>query len=74
MKQSNKTSNESIDDLARRAKSLCLQGQFGKAAKVISSEGVAPHIAATLKEPKKLHPKEKKPDHQFDQDANTNAF
>ena len=74
MKQSNKTSNESIDALASRAKSLCLQGQFGRAAKVLSSDGVAPDNAAMLNELKKLHPKEKQPDHQFDQDANTNAY
>ena len=40
MKQSNKTSNESIDALASRVKSPCLQGQFGRAAKVLSSDGV----------------------------------
>ena len=50
MKQSNKTSNESIDALASRAKSFCLQGQFGRAAKVLSSDGVAPDNAATLNE------------------------
>ena len=74
MKQSNKTSNESIDALASRAKSLCLSGQFGRATKVLSSDGVALENAATLNELKKLHPKEKQPDHQFDQDANTNAY
>ena len=74
MKQSNKSSNESIDALASRAKSLCLQGQFGRAAKVPSAEGVAPDNAETLNEFKKLHPKEKQPGHQFDQEANTNAF
>ena len=70
MKQSNNTSNETIDALASRAKSLCLQGQFGRAAKVLSSDGVAPDNAATLNELKKLHPKEKQPDPQFDPDAN----
>ena len=50
MKQSSKTSNESIDALTSLAKSLCLQGQFGRAAKVLSSEGVAPENAATLNE------------------------
>ena len=74
MKQSNKTSNESMDALASRAKSLCLQGQFGRAAKVLSSDGVAPDNTATLIELEKLHPKEKQPDPEFDQDANTNAF
>ena len=69
-----KTRNESIDALASCAKSLCLQGQFGRAAKVLSSDGVAPDNAATLNERKKLHPKEEQLDPQFDQDANTNAF
>ena len=74
MKQSNKTSNESIDALASRAKSLCLQGQFGRAAKVLSSDVVATDNAATLNELKQLNPKKKQPDHQIDQDANPNAF
>ena len=74
MKQSSKTSNESIDALASRAKSFGLQEQFDRAAKILSSDGVAPDNAATLNEPKKLHPKEKKLDHQFDQDANTIAY
>ena len=46
MNQSSKNSNESIDALASRAKSLCLQGQFGRAAKVLSSDGIAPDNAA----------------------------
>ena len=74
MKQSKKTSNESTDALASRANSHCLQRQFGRAAKVLSCDGVAPDNGATLNELKKLHPKEKQPDHQFDQDTNTNAF
>ena len=74
MKQSSKTSNESIDALASRAKSLCLQEQLGRAAKVLSSDDVAPDNAATLNELRKLKPKEKQPHHQFDQDANTNAY
>ena len=74
MKQSKKTSNESIDAVASCAKSLCLQGQFGRAAKVLSSVGVAPDNVSTLNKLKKLQPKEKQPDHQFDQNANTIAF
>ena len=31
-----------METLAARAKSLCLQGQFGRAAKILSSDGVAP--------------------------------
>ena len=74
MKQSRKTSKESKDALASRAKSFCLQEQFDRAATILSSDGVAPDNAATLNELKKLHPKEKKLDHQFDQDANTIAY
>ena len=39
----------------------------------MSSGGIAHDNAATLNERKKLHPKEKQLDHQFDQDANKNA-
>ena len=63
MKQSRKTSNESIDALTSHVKSLRLQGHFGRAAKVSSSDGVAPDNAATLSELKNLHPKEKQPDY-----------
>ena len=58
MKQSSKTSSESIDALASREKSLCLQGQLGRAAKILSSDGITPDIATTLKKLRKLHPKE----------------
>ena len=42
MKQSRKTVTETIEAVAARAKALYLQGQFGRAAKVLSSDGVAP--------------------------------
>ena len=59
IKQSSKTSNESIDVLTNCAKVYCLQGQLGRAAKVLSSDGVAHDNAARLNGLKKLHPKEK---------------
>ena len=74
MKQSIKISHEPIDALKSCVKSLCLQGQFGRATKLLSSDGVTPDNAATLMELKKLRPKEKQPDHQFDKDTNTNAY
>ena len=47
-----------METLASRAKKLCLPGQFGRAAKILSSEGVAPDNRKTLIELKKLHPEE----------------
>ena len=41
MKKAKKINHESIESLAARAKSL-LKGQFGRAAKILSSYGVAP--------------------------------
>ena len=61
MKQAKKTSTNGIEKLARRAKSLCLQGQFGRAAKILSSEGVALDSRGTLKALEELHLKEAPP-------------
>ena len=47
-----------MEALASRAKTLCFQGQFGRAAKILSSEGIAPDNRKTLLELKKLHPEE----------------
>ena len=44
--------------LASRAKTICLQGQFGHATKILSSEGIAPDNRRALIELKKLHPEE----------------
>ena len=38
-----------------------MQGQFGPAAKILSSEGLAPNSRATLKALEELHPKEVPP-------------
>ena len=61
LKQAKKKSTNGIEELASRAKSLCLQGQFGRAAKILSSEGLAPNSRATLKALEELHPKEAPP-------------
>ena len=42
-------------------KNLCFQGQYGRAAKVLASDGFAPVNKATLDSLKKLHPTEEKP-------------
>ena len=42
MKQTKNKSNSTIEVLASRVKTDCLQGQFDRAAKILSSEGVAP--------------------------------
>ena len=52
---------ETIEALAARAKALCLQGQFGRAAKTLSSDGVAPDYIQTFRELKTLHPLEEEP-------------
>ena len=52
--------------IAARAKSLCLQGQFGRAAKILSSDGVAPDNKETLKELMSLHPAEEVPPRETD--------
>ena len=61
MKQAKKINHDSMETLAARAKSLCLQGQFGRAAKILSSDGVAPDNKETLKELMNLHPAEEVP-------------
>ena len=57
MKQSRKSVTESIA-FAARAKALCLQGQFRRAAKILSSDGVAPDTIQSLRELKTVHPQE----------------
>ena len=61
MKQTEKNPTKGIEELASRAKSLCLQGQFHRAAKILSSEGLAPNSRATLKAFEELHSKEVPP-------------
>ena len=53
MKQAKNKSNSTMEALASRAKTLCLQGQFGRAAKILSSERIAPDNRKTLIELKK---------------------
>ena len=47
-----------METLAVRANSPCLQGQFGRAIKILSSDGVDPDNKETLKELMNLHPAE----------------
>ena len=61
MKQAKKINHDSMESLAARAKSLCLQSQFGRAAKILSSDGMAPNNKETLKELTNLHPAEVPP-------------
>ena len=56
MKQSRRTVNETIEGLAARDKAFCLQGEFGRAAKILSSDGVAPENIQTFRGLKTLHP------------------
>ena len=55
-----------METLAARAKSLCLQGPLGRAAKILSSDGVAPDNKETLKELMNLHPAEEVPPRETD--------
>ena len=55
-----------METLAARLKSLCLQGQFGRAAKILSSDGVEPGNKETLKELMNLHPAEPVPPRETD--------
>ena len=57
-KRSNDTNSEGIIKLA---KNVCFQGQYGRAAKVLASDGFAPIHKATLDSLKKLLPTEEKP-------------
>ena len=61
MKQAKKINHDTMESLAARAKSLCLQGQFGRAAKILSSDGVATDNKETLKKLMNLHPAEEAP-------------
>ena len=66
MEQAKKMNHDSMETLAARAKSLCLQGQFGRAAKILSSDGVAPDNKETLNELMILHPAEEVPPRETD--------
>ena len=72
MKQSRKTVNETTEALAAHAKALCLQGQFARSAKILSSDGVAPDKIQTFRELKTLNPLEEEPRLQF-QDYSSQA-
>ena len=65
MKQSRKIVNETKEALEACAKALCLRGQFGRAAKILSFDGVAPDKIQTCRELKILHTMEEEPGLQF---------
>ena len=56
MKQAKITSKSTMEALAFRARLLFLQGQFGHAAKIVLSVGIAPDNRKDLIELKKIHP------------------
>ena len=47
MTQAKNKSNSTMEARTSQAKTLCLQGQFGRSAKVLSSEGIAPNNRKT---------------------------
>ena len=53
---------------------MCLQGRFGRAAKVLASEGLAPDNKATFKALEKLHPNEPLSVVSLPDDTASNAF
>ena len=61
LKQSQRSNDTSSEEIIKRAKNLCFQGQNGRAAKVLASDGFAPVNKATLDSLKKLHSTEGKP-------------
>ena len=67
-----KTITETIEAIADRAKALCLQGQFGRAATILSYDGVAQDNMQTFRALKTLHPVEEEPPLQF-QDYSSQA-
>ena len=56
MKQAKTKSNSTMESLASGARTLCLEGQFGRVAKNLLSEAIAPDNRKTLIELVKLHP------------------
>ena len=61
MKETKKINHDSMESLAACAKSLCLQGEFGRAAKILFLDGVAPDYKERLKEVMNLQPAKKVP-------------
>ena len=74
LKQSKRQRTNSIEEISVRAKTLCLQAQFGGAAKVLASEGLAPDKKATFKALEKLHPNEPLAAVSLLDDTTSNAF
>ena len=68
---SQEKNHDSMESLAGRGKSLCLQIQFGRAAKILSSDGVACDKKKTLKELMNLHRAEEEPPSETDDYSST---
>ena len=58
VKKPKRQTTNSNEEITVRAKTLCLQGHFGRPAKVLASVGLAHNEKAIFKAQKKLHPKE----------------
>ena len=74
LKRSKRQRTNSIEEISVRAKTFCLQGQYGRAAKVLASDGLATDKQATFKALEKLHPQELLPDVSLPDDTASNAF
>ena len=55
------TSSQNENKILERARILCHQGHFGKAARILSSDGLAPSNEKTYEYLCSLHPEEKEP-------------
>ena len=58
--------HDSMEWDVARAKFLCLQGQFGRASKILFVDEVAPDNKETLKELMNLHPAKEAPPSEID--------
>ena len=61
LKQSKRSNDTNSEEIIKRAKNLSFQGQYGRAAKFLASDGFALVNKTTLDSLKKLHPPEEKP-------------
>ena len=61
MKQSKRSNDTNSEEIIKRAKNLCFRGQYGRAVKVLASDGFAPVNKTTLGSLKKLLTPEEKP-------------
>ena len=74
LKRSKRQRTNSIEEISVSAKTLCLQGQYCRGAKVLASEDLARDNKATFKALEKLHPKEPLPNVILPDDTASYAF